>query len=316
MAVRGGKPYSTPKRTTKRINNKSNNKAKTDVTTRIRIDEIRLNDSESLDTSFLEGRIEKQSRKNSSKVKEKILKDNTKKVKKLKLLKKIFFSISIICLFVLLIIVFVNVVKKISHNVDNKTEKVVEVKKESIIDDNYLFVGDYQVGKFNFDDYDLDYHYVKKSDDDLTTSKLIDNIDDYVYIYNPSIVFIQVGINDLNEDKSIDEIIDNYEEIIKLIKKKRPYAVIYIESLYPINKDVDDYDKDIIDDDVNNDKIKDVNKRLESLAEKEKVNYLKIYDVLQSKGKLDKDYTDNGVYLNDEGYKQVLKVVRGQIDKK
>ena len=73
MSVRSKKPYSTPKRTTKK---KKVDSKGLDVTTRIRVDEIRLNDSDSLDTSFLEGRVDRQAKKNSKKVTEKILKDN------------------------------------------------------------------------------------------------------------------------------------------------------------------------------------------------------------------------------------------------
>ena len=63
MSVRKSKPYSTPKRTVKRKNDNANKNF--DVTTRIRVDEVRLNDSDSLDTSFLEGRVERQSKKDT-----------------------------------------------------------------------------------------------------------------------------------------------------------------------------------------------------------------------------------------------------------
>ena len=50
MSVKKNKPYSTPKRTVKKKNN--TNKS-FDVTTRIRVDEIRLNDSDSLASKVL-----------------------------------------------------------------------------------------------------------------------------------------------------------------------------------------------------------------------------------------------------------------------
>ena len=307
MAVRSRKPYSTPKRTTR---NKKNDNKKLDVTTRIRVDEIRLNDSDSLDTSFLEGRVERQSRNNTKKVAEKILKDNSDRIRKLKVIKRLFFTIALVMCIILLIILLVNFVKEIDFSKNNKTSNnVVQKTEEKEIDNNFLFVGDFGTEEFNFDNYDLDYHYVKKTDKKLTTKKLIDDINDYIYKYNPSIVFLQVGIIDLDEDKSIDEIIDNYGKIIDSIKENRSYAEIYIESLYPINRDIEDFDDEIIKSDIDNDDIKKLNSRLKTLAEEKKVKYIDLFSALENKGKLDEIYTDNGYLLNDDGYKQVYKYI-------
>ena len=308
MAVRSRKPYSTPKRTTR---NKKSDNNKLDVTTRIRVDEIRLNDSDSLDTSFLEGRVERQSRKNTKKVTEKILKDNSDKIKKLKVIKRLFFTIALVMCIILLIILLINFVKEIdfSKKSDSSSNDVVQKKETKDIDDNFLFVGDFGTEEFNFDNFDLDYHYVKKTDKNLTTEKLNNDLNGYVYKYNPSVVFLQVGIIDLDEDKSIDEIIDNYEKIIDSIKENRSYAEIYIESLYPINRDIDDFDDDIIKSDIDNDDIKKLNSRLKKLAEEKKVKYIDLFSALENKGKLDEIYTDNGYLLNDDGYKQVYKYI-------
>ena len=308
MAVRSRKPYSTPKRTTR--NKKSDNK-KLDVTTRIRVDEIRLNDSDSLDTSFLEGRVERQSRKNTKKVTENILKDNSDKIRKLKIIKRLFFTIALVMCIILLIILLINFIKKIDFSKKSNTTNtdIVQKKETKDIDDNFLFVGDFGTEEFNFDNFDLDYHYVKKTDKKLTTEKLNDDLNDYVYKYNPSVIFLQVGIIDLDEDKSIDEIIDNYGKIIDSIKENRSYAEIYIESLYPINRDIDDFDDDIIKSDIDNDDIKKLNSRLKKLAEEKKVKYIDLFSALENKGKLDEIYTDNGSLLNDDGYKQVYKYI-------
>lgn len=307
MAVRSRKPYSTPKRTTR--NKKIDNK-KLDVTTRIRVDEIRLNDSDSLDTSFLEGRVERQSRNNTKKVAEKILKDNSDRIRKLKVIKRLFFTIALVMCIILLIILLVNFVKEIDFSKKNKTSNnVVQKTEEKEIDNNFLFVGDFGTEEFNFDNFELDYHYVKKTDKKLTTEKLNNDLNDYIYKYNPSIVFLQVGIIDLDEDKSIDEIIDNYGKIIDSIKENRSYAEIYIESLYPINRDIEDFDHEIIKSDIDNDDIKKLNSRLKTLAEEKKVKYIDLFSALENKGKLDEIYTDNGYLLNDDGYKQVYKYI-------
>ena len=35
-----------------------------------------------------------------------------------------------------------------------------------------------------------------------------------------------------------------------------------------------------------------------------------MYSMLEKDGKLDEEYTTNGIYLNDDGYRQVLKMIK------
>ena len=193
---------------------------------------------------------------------------------------------------------------------NNVVDKKDNVKKNNKIDDNYLLVGDYNIDKINFEDFDLDYHYVKSTNKGLTTRKLVDNMNDYVYKYNPSIVFLQVGIYDLSDKTDIKDIISNYEEIIDNIRKNRSYADICVESLIPINRDSEDFDGDFFNDELNNDDIKEFNLKLKTLAEEKKVTYIDLYSMLESDGKLDEDYSDDGIHLNDDGYRQMLKMVK------
>ena len=311
MSVKKNKPYSTPKRTVKKKNN--TNKS-FDVTTRIRVDEIRLNDSDSLDTSFLEGRVERQAKKDTKKVKEKILRDNSKKIKYLDILKKLLFSIALVTCIVLLSIYLFNYIKdnrifKNTSKTDN-TEKKTSKNEANVIDDNYLLVGDYYIDLFDIKKYDLDYHYVKSTSKDLTTSKLIDDIDSLVYKYNPSIVFLEVGMYDLNDDIDINKIVEKKKKIINLIKENRPFADIIVESLIPINRDTSNFDDDFFSDDLDNDDIKELNSKLKKLAESKKVTYIDLYSMLEKDGKLDSEYTSNGIALNDNGYKQLLKMIK------
>lgn len=325
MANKVSKSYSSTAKSKKAVSNKSKAKTKnvnnTDVTTRIRIDDVRLNDSESLDTSFLEGRYEKNEKKNSKKVKEKILKDTSKRDHKISVVKKICMIVFIIILIVLFIFLLVCLCSKISDSLKKSSKKnkeeVVEMKKKKekvVVDRNYLFVGDFNTCRFDLEEYDLDDHYVKSCDDDLTTEGLLDDLKTRVFDYNPSIVFIELGIVDMNEDISGDNLIVNYGEIIDQIQNKRPYAEIYLVSIYPINRDVDNFDDEIISKDISNDDIKSVNKRIKKLADTKKINYLNVNEMLLKEDDLDKDYTDNGIYLNEDGYKQVLKVINKVIE--
>ena len=85
-----------------RRNNYNNKEKKIDLekTLSIKIDDERLNDVDTLDTSFLEGRMDKKPKSNK-KYKEKLLKNkgnNKKIIEHLKVLKNVFFGLAFICI--------------------------------------------------------------------------------------------------------------------------------------------------------------------------------------------------------------------------
>ena len=53
---------------------------------------------------------------------------------------------------------------------------------------------------------------------------------------------------------------------------------------------------------------------IEELTKDKKVEFINIYDKLLDKDSLDEKYTDNGIYLNEEGYGKVLSILQREID--
>ena len=286
-----------------------------DVTTRIRIDENRINDADSLDVSFLEGK----SKKINNSKKEKILNDRRKIFFNFTILRVLLFGVAFLCIIILFILIIKN--NNIKFNFLDSYEDQVSVKKdekkdvdnvskndEKKLDDNYLFVGDYYTEKLDFDDYD--FHYVKVCDKNLTVDDLLKNMKSKIYDFNPSIVFLQVGINDLNNKVSEDDLLSQIYDIIKGIKENRPYAKIYIESLYPINPDISEFDKEFFNEEINNNLISNFNVKLKKLTDENDVEYINLFDLLiNDDNKLDEEYYDNGIDLNDSGYEIVLKEI-------
>jgi hypothetical protein len=261
--------------------NKTNNREKElEKTMKIRIDKERIEDIDSLDTSFLEGR-------NPSKNKEKILREQNKIINNLSILKYLFFIIAFICFIILIIILISNFNSYTSVDLEEEPQ-FVEVSDEKVIDDNYLFVGDSYTKELDFSE--LDYHYVKNYDEELTTSKLLEDMNDKIYKYNPSKVFIQVGNNDLDNGVEKDEIINNISKIIDEITDNRPYAEIYIESLYPIGE---------------NDAITSINTSIKKLCSTKKVNYIDMYDLLSNY------IVDNNI--SNEGYNIILNELKEKV---
>ena len=118
------KPYNVPNRS--KNNKKKQSKKSLEATTRIRVDDIRLNDSESLDTSFLEGRIEKQAQKDKKKVSERILNDNKKKLVAITVLKNIFVCILLFTFLAFLIFFITDNIKDFKFSNFFNNQKVEE----------------------------------------------------------------------------------------------------------------------------------------------------------------------------------------------
>ena len=303
------KKTTTKKTTTKKTTPKKKEETKKlEDTIRIRIDDDRVNDVDSLDTSFIEGRRREKVREDK-KARENILKES-KDYSGVFTVFKVIFSIVLLVGIMFLGSIVIKKTNIFEKKVSSPKEEKKEIKEKVKIEDNYLFVGDYYVDDMDFEDFL--YPYVKVSNKDYTTSDLLENIEDDVYMYNPSDVFIELGINDLNNGVEESEIINNLENIITGIKSNRKYARIYIESLYPIN--IKEESESTLKEDIDNDVIKSFNKKLEKLSKSLDVNYIDMYSELSEDDLLKEKYTDDGIHLNEDGYKRVFKVINRIVD--
>ncbi len=279
-----------------------------DNTTRIKIEKEKEKEH-NLDHSFLEGRSQEKSNR-SKKEKEKILMEKESKFKQLVLLKSLFFTMSFFCIALLLVLVVWN-----HFNQKPVKEEVVEeeiVEEEIAIDSNYLFIGDFHTVHMNFGDLSMSYPFVVKGEEALTTDSLYHNLNQSVYIYNPSVIFMEVGLEDLGNGERVEDIVSRYKIIIKEIQENRPNAHIYVESIYPIYPDkIPDSNKYKS---INNATIKKINQELKTMASDLKVKYVDLYSVLLEKNQLKKDYTEDGVSLNADGYKKIWSVLRDIVE--
>ena len=302
------KPYSRNSKTLNKKDGssiKKKNNKNIDNSPQVRMDKERINDIETLDTSFLEGRI---TNKKNRAVREKLLNNKENKYSK-------YIKIGLIVLSIVVVIVgvyfFIKGIGKQLDKIEYKSEHKDIVTPSSTIevdmDNNYLFIGTFNTNRLDFND---DYHYIKVSEDNYNTNHILDDMTTQVYRYNPTYVFIELGINELYVESNKD-FVDRLGKIIDGIKENRPYAKIYVESIYPINRNDENFDNTIIKEYIDNEMIYTVNKDIKKMAENKDVEYLDLYSLLIEDDNLINDYTDNGIYLNDRG----LKVVYDEINK-
>ena len=200
--------------------------------------------------------------------------------------------------------------------VKSREKVITKTVEKKVVDDNYLFLGD-SITDF----YDLDKYYeglpvVNSGINGNRTTDILNDMKDRVYRYNPSKVFLLIGTNDIIDGKGNDEIIDNIKKIIELIKKNRPYAEIYLESIYPVNKTDNDKISLSMVSSRDNDQIIEINKKLKKYCDEKKITYIDLYSKLvNDEGNLKLDYTKEGLHLSDDGYKVVTEEISKYIKK-
>lgn len=178
-------------------------------------------------------------------------------------------------------------------------------KNINLLDENIVFFGDSITSVYNVDEFFPKNNVINSGISGNITENLLERMDD-VYKYNPSKVFLLIGINDLNRGYSSDEILSNMQKIINNIKTHRKYTKIYIESIYPINRNVFE-DKDYsFNEDITNDTIKELNSKIKDMCKENNVQYIDVFsNLLDSEGNLKDIYTKEGLHLSDLGYFKV-----------
>ena len=141
------------------------------------------------------------------------------------------------------------------HNkvrVETKTRKVVTVSP------NYLFLGDSITEMYDLEKYFPDDPVVNSGVSGDATHDILEDMEKRVYQYNPSKVFLLIGTNDLQDGKTPDEIFENIKRIVEGIQENRPEAKIYLESIYPVNRNFENSGAQ----DRHNEDIKEINKKI------------------------------------------------------
>ena len=215
-----------------------------------------------------------------------------------------FTKLLLIIIVIILGFVFYHYIKFDHNKVKVKTMKVY--KDRYVIPENILFLGDSITYLYDLDKYYPDNNVVNSGISGNVCDDILNNMYDRVYKYNPSIVFLLIGTNQIRIGDSDDKILSDIKKIINLIHDNRPIAKIYVESIYPVN---DDIDKDIVKN-RDNTRISKINARIKNMVEENNYGeYINVYDKLIDGDKLNKEYSDDGLHLNDKGFEIVTDIL-------
>lgn len=110
----------------------------------------------------------------------------------------------------------------------------------------------------------------------------------------PDKVFIMIGTNDLAYGVSKEQVVENYREILQAILDDSPETKIYVQSILPVDEALH-YTRPNTDIDF-------INKQLEKMSEDLGLVYIDLASDFKKDGKLNPQYSIDGLHLNGEGY--------------
>ena len=115
----------------------------------------------------------------------------------------------------------------------------------------------------------------------------------------PEKLFIEIGINDMIEKISLDEICANYRKVIKVVQQQSPQTNIFIQSNLPVIINRPSFltdDKDV------NDRVLQQNENLKKIAEEFNLTYIDIHSVFIKYPKREDLFITDGVHLTPTAY--------------
>lgn len=210
---------------------------------------------------------------------------------------------------VLFLIIYISIDLSLYNHREKKTiNNIYDIEINP--NDNFVFLGDSITERYHLDEFYEDLPVVNSGVGGNTTDDILASMNERVYQYNPTKVFILIGINDLKHEKSVDYIYNNIKKIVYDIRKNRPKAKIYVESIYHIN---DSDDGKINPESIknrNNSDIDKINKKLKRKFKDTEVTYIDVNKgLLDNEKRLKLEYTEDGVHLTSLGYIKVTKIL-------
>lgn len=127
----------------------------------------------------------------------------------------------------------------------------------------------------------------------------------------PAKIFLLIGINDVNRGTSADTIVNRIRMIAQKIKIDSPKTKLYLQSVLPVT----DHYKMFQGHTSRWQVVPEINKGLIRLAKEMGVTYIDLYShfIDEKTGKMNTDYTNDGVHLLGKGYLKWVEVVKPYI---
>lgn len=129
---------------------------------------------------------------------------------------------------------------------------------------------------------------------------------------NPSKIFILIGINDIANGRTPQQIAADYNCLLQEIRKITPETKIYIQSVMPIDNSFKVFTR------LNGKEklITELNEKIKEVASYNNAEYIDLWPALADPktGKLKKQYTNDGLHLLGAGYAAWADAIREKVN--
>lgn len=186
--------------------------------------------------------------------------------------------------------------KSISYAYNRQTVfKLLPVKDSDIV-----FAGDSHTQFFIFDEFFPGRKIKNRGIVEDNTLGLLNRANQFLEGH-PQKIFLEIGVNDLWDNIPPDTVVGRIDATIRLIKKKSPHSKILVNSLFPSSAKRGADIKLLI---------PEVNRKLKSLCDQERTQFIDCYGEFSDQGALSSQYDcGDGIHLNGNGYKKWSEIV-------
>lgn len=210
---------------------------------------------------------------------------------------------------IVLISVFLHAFLKYMKNSKADKKEYYELLNREIEGDSIVFLGDSLTEFYRTDEFLRDFNVYNRGIAGDTTAGILRRLDSNVIMMKPKKIFLQIGTNDLGENKKPLYIINNIKKIISKLKTELPQTKLYLLSLYPINAKASPLSKIIVGRRKQSD-IETINCALVAYAEEMNITYIDIFPhLLDDENRLKKEFTVEGLHISLDGYCKITSLL-------
>jgi lysophospholipase L1-like esterase len=190
--------------------------------------------------------------------------------------------------------------------IDHYKKKVASFEKEKTTTGKILFLGNSITEVGNFKKLLGDSSVINRGIGGDITFGILKRLDD-VTRFQPSKIFILIGINDLSKGIPEDVILENMFLIVTQIRKASPKSQVFVQSVLPVNSSFKNFPKgyDVMEG------ISVINGQLSKISKRFNYTYVDLYKEFTDKdGNLNATMSADGLHLNAAGYKHWIKILK------
>lgn len=188
--------------------------------------------------------------------------------------------------------------------------RVRSFKEQNRLLQNVVLVGDSITEGFDTEKYLPGYRVINRGigadiigNDLPPTDKrgLLKRLDSSIFDCNPSHIFLLIGINDLGQGHTPQQLEAGYSTMLEQIRQRLPKVQIHLQSLLPCSGRFAKHNANVL----------DVNARLQKLAPEFGCSYIDLHArFADANGELKSDLTNDGLHIKEPAYRIWADVVK------